>query len=335
MQIMSSIADAIGHTPMIRLHRFDAGLGHNLLAKCEFLNPGGSIKDRIAWYMVEKAEKKGLLTPGGEIIEATAGNTGIGLAMAAALKGYRLTTVMSAKVSLDKVNMLKALGSQVVITPVGLAADHPDNFVNTARALAQERGAWLADQFNNADNVEAHYLLTGPEIWEQTEGTIDVLIAGAGTGGTLSGAGKYLKEKKAGLKVVLADPIGSVHCDRFHQSQSQSSSYLVEGIGGDIIPQNFNLQILDDAISISDEEAIKTAYALMQKEALFVGSSSGCIMAAALRYCAELEATEARRLNIVAILPDGGRAYMSTIYDDEWLKSKNVSAEKLQAWRNQ
>ncbi|MBU6452261.1 MAG: cysteine synthase family protein [Cyanobacteria bacterium REEB67] len=335
MQVMSSIADAIGRTPMIRLQRFGADRGHNLLAKCEFLNPGGSIKDRIAWYMVEQAEKKGLLEPGGEIIEATAGNTGIGLAMAAALKGYKLTTVMSAKVSLDKVNMLKALGSQVVITPIGLSADHPDNFVNTAHALAQERGAWLADQFNNEDNVEAHYQLTGPEIWEQTEGTIDVLIAGAGTGGTLSGAGKYLKEKKASLKVVLADPIGSVHCDRFHRLQSKSSSYLVEGIGGDIIPQNLNLQILDDAISIGDEEAISTAYALMKKEALFVGSSSGCIAAAALRYCAKLEAQSGERQTIVAILPDGGRAYMSTIYDDKWLKSKNVSPEKLLAWRNQ
>ena len=330
MPVLDSIADAIGHTPMIRLSRFGAGLEHNLLAKCEFLNPGGSIKDRIAWHMVSAAEKRGTLKSGARIVEATAGNTGIGLAIAAALKGYRLTTVMSAKVSLDKVNLLRALGCEVIITPMGLASDDPEHFINKARTLAAEKGAWLADQFNNADNVEAHYQLTGPEIWEQTAGAVDVIIAGAGTGGTLSGAGRYLKERKPAVKVILADPRGSVHCDRFYKKDSKSASYLVEGIGGDLIPQNLDLAIIDQAISVSDEEAIRTAYALMQKEALFVGSSSGCIAAAAVKYCQKMAEAEplAARQNIIAILPDGGRAYMSTIYDDTWLKSKNINLEK-------
>lgn len=321
MQVLQSIAGAIGHTPMVRLNRFGAGLGHNLLAKCEFMNPGGSIKDRIAWFMVCQAEADGRLAPGGTIVEATAGNTGIGLAMVAALKGYKLTTVMSAKVSQDKVSLLKALGAEVIITPLGKASDDPDHFINRAKAIALSRGAWLADQFNNADNIRAHYQTTGPEIWEQTAGTVDVLMAGAGTGGTLSGAGRYLKEKKPSIKVVLVDPVGSVQADRFNDIASHSASYLVEGIGGDFIPNNLNLDILDAAIKISDQEAIKAAHELMEKEGLFVGSSSGCIVAAAVKYCRELTGTGH---NIVAILPDGGRAYMSTIYDDTWLSEKNM-----------
>jgi len=321
MQVLQSIAEAIGHTPMVKLNRFGAGLGHNILAKCEFLNPGGSIKDRIAWHMVTEAEKEGRLKPGDTIIEATAGNTGVGLAMAAALKGYKLTTVMSAKVSQDKVNLLKALGAKVVIVPSGKAVDHPEHFINKARSMAQTSGAWLADQFNNADNVEAHYQTTGPEIWEQTEGTVDVLIAGAGTGGTLSGADRYLKERKASIKIVLADPAGSVQADTFYHRDKKSASYLVEGIGGDFIPQNLHLANLDAAIKISDSEAIDTAHKLMEKEALFVGSSSGCIIAAAVKYCAEMEGSGK---NIVAVLPDGGRAYMSTIYDDKWLAERNM-----------
>jgi cystathionine beta-synthase len=321
MQVLQSIAEAIGHTPMVKLNRFGAGLGHNLLAKCEFMNPGGSIKDRIAWFMVCQAEKDGRLAPGGAIVEATAGNTGIGLAMAAALKGYKLTTIMSAKVSQDKVSLLKALGAEVIITPAGKASDDPEHFINQARALAESRGAWLADQFNNADNIRAHYETTGPEIWQQTAGSVDVLIAGAGTGGTLSGAGKYLKEQKPSVKVVLADPVGSVQADRFNGVSAQSGSYLVEGIGGDFIASNLKMDILDAAIKITDAEAILTAHQLMEKEALFVGSSSGCIIAAAIKYLRQLDG---ENQTIVAVLPDGGRAYMSTIYDDTWLSEKHM-----------
>jgi cystathionine beta-synthase len=327
---LASIAQAIGNTPMVSLSRFGRDCGHNLLAKCEFLNPGGSIKDRIAWHMVRRAEERGELKSGGTIVEATAGNTGIGLAMAAALKGYKLTTVMSAKVSADKVNLLRALGAKVIITPMGLASDNPEHFINKARILAQGTGAWLCDQFNNADNIEAHYLTTGPEIWQQTEGQIDVLIAGAGTGGTLTGAGRFLKEQKASVQVILADPEGSVQCGRVEGKQGTSASYLVEGIGGDMIPANLELDNIDGAITISDRQSIEAAYKLMREEALFVGSSSGCIAAAALRYARENKADRGS-LNIVAVLPDGGRAYMSTIYDDTWLAAKNIdlSMEKI------
>jgi cystathionine beta-synthase len=321
MQVLQSIAEAIGQTPMVKLNRFGAGLEHSLLAKCEFMNPGGSVKDRIGWSMVCQAEKDGLLKSGATIVEATAGNTGIGLAMAAALKGYKLVTVMSAKVSQDKVSLLKALGAKIIITPVGKPSSDPDHFINRAREYALSNGFWLANQFNNEDNIRAHYEHTGPEIWEQTDGEVDVLVAGAGTGGTLSGAGRYLKEQKPSVKIVLADPIGSVQAERFDGQESSSASYLVEGIGGDFIPANLHLDIIDAAIKVSDRDAIQTAHRLMESEALFVGSSSGCIVAAAAQYCREISGSGQ---TIVAILPDGGRAYMSTIYDDTWLKERNM-----------
>ncbi len=321
MQVLQSIAEAIGHTPMVKLNRFGAALEHNLLAKCEFMNPGGSIKDRIGWSMVCQAEKDGRLKAGDTIVEATAGNTGIGLALAAALKGYKLVTVMSAKVSQEKVSLLKALGAEVVITPAGKPSTDPDHFINRAREIANRSGAWLADHFNNQDNLKAHYEQTGPEIWQQTEGTVDVLIAGAGTGGTLSGAGKYLKEQKPSVKVILADPVGSVQAERFEGKEGCSASYLIEGIGGDFIPSNLKLDILDGAIKVTDREAIRTAHELMEREALFVGSSSGGIVAAAVKYCSELAGSGQ---TIVAVLPDGGRAYMSTIYDDAWLSERDL-----------
>lgn len=321
MPVLQSIAEAIGQTPMVKLNRFGAGFKHSLLAKCEFMNPGGSVKDRIGWSMVCRAEEEGLLEPGGTIVEGTAGNTGIGLAMAAALKGYRLVTVMSAKVSREKVSLLKALGAEVIITPIGKPSSDPDHFINRAREYARSNGFWLADQFNNQDNVRAHYEHTGPEIWAQTEGAVDVLIAGAGTGGTLSGAGRYLKEQKQSIRVVLADPVGSVQAEKFEGRESSSASYLVEGIGGDFIPANLHLDVIDAAIKVSDRDALKAAHRLMESEALFVGSSSGCIVAAAVQYCRE-NAGDAQ--TIVAILPDGGRAYISTIYDGTWLSEKNM-----------
>jgi len=294
-------------------------LKHNIFGKCEFLNPGGSVKDRIAFHMVAEAEKSGRLKPGGTIVEATAGNTGIGLALVAALKGYKLITVMSEKVSKDKVNFLRALGSETIVLPGGKPISDPEHFMNRARALAEETGAWLADQFFNASNVEAHYQATGPEIWEQMDGKVDALVVGVGTGGTLTGAGRYLKERKADVKVVLADPVGSMLADLVKGKDSSSSSYIVEGIGQDFVPGNFDMNLVDEVVQVNDEDAIATAKELLRTEAMFVGSSSGCIVYAALTYCRRLEGTGK---NIVAILPDGGRGYVSTIYDDDWLKAK-------------
>jgi cystathionine beta-synthase len=317
--ILNSVADAIGNTPVIKLSRFAGQMNHNLLAKCEFLNPGGSIKDRIARQMVQKAEQDGRLKPGGTMVEATAGNTGLGLAMMAALGGYKLICVVSAKVSQDKVRLLQRLGAEIVVAPSGRSSSDPDHFLNQARQIAKNCGGWLVDQFNNEDNVHAHYEMTGPEIWEQTGGAVDVLVAGVGTGGTLSGVGKFLKEKKPSIKVVLADPIGSILAGHVSGKVTISASYLVEGIGQDFIPGNLNVNLIDDVLSVSDSESVEAAYNLMRLEGIFVGSSSGCIAAAAAKYSKKLLGTQQ---NIVAILPDGGRGYMTTLYDDDWLRMK-------------
>lgn len=319
MTALNSIEDLVGNTPMLKLPRVGRGVNHHLMAKCEFLNPGGSVKDRIAFHMVRKAEQSGRLAPGGTIVEATAGNTGIGLALVAALRGYKLITVMSQKVSQDKVKLLEALNAEVVITPAGKSIDDPEHFMNRAKAIAETSGAWLADQFNNATNIEAHYETTGPEIWQQTQGAIDVLVVGCGTGGTLSGAGRYLKERKKEIKIVLADPIGSMLADLVRGKQSTSAAYIVEGIGQDFVPGNLDLPLIDDVIQVSDTDSVETAKDLLSKEAMFVGSSSGCIVFAALEYCRRLDG---EGKTVVAVLPDGGRGYVSTIYNADWLKQK-------------
>ncbi|MCA9801910.1 MAG: cysteine synthase family protein [Cyanobacteria bacterium HKST-UBA02] len=319
-RVSESIADLVGNTPMVKLSRFGRGLPHDLYGKCEFLNPGGSVKDRIAFYMIRKAEESGALEPGGTIVEATAGNTGIGLALVAAMRGYKLVTYMSEKVSKDKVRLLQALGAETVVVPGGKTSDDPEHFMNLARARASEAGTWLADQFYNEANVEAHYRSTGPEIWQQLDGRVDALVAGVGTGGTLTGAGRYLKEKNPDLQVVLADPVGSLLADFVRGKQSSSASYIVEGIGQDFVPGNFAVDLVDVVVQVTDPEAIDASKELFGKEAMFVGSSSGCILAAARTFCRGFDAGD--RKNVVAILPDGGRGYVSTIYDDEWLAGR-------------
>ncbi len=319
MHAAKSLASLVGNTPLVALSRYGKGLRNNIFGKCEFLNPGGSVKDRIAFHMIDKAEAAGVLVPGGTIVEATAGNTGIGLALAAALKGYKLVTYMSEKVSKDKVNLLQALGAETIILPGGKPISDPEHFMNLARTRAKESGAWLANQFFNESNVEAHYQTTGPEIWKQTEGTVDVLVAGVGTGGTLTGTGRFLKEKNPDVKIVLADPVGSMLAGLVTGEESTSSSYLVEGIGQDFVPGNFDTSLVDEVIQVRDEDSVQAAKALLKTEAMFVGSSSGCIAFAALQYCREVGRDGK---NIVAILPDGGRGYISTIYDQSWLKTK-------------
>ena len=317
MEVFESLADLIGNTPVVHLKHFAEGCDNKLLGKCEFMNPGGSIKDRIALNMVEEAEKTGKLKAGGGIVEATAGNTGIGLALVAALKGYKLIAVMSEKVSKDKVNMLETLGAEAVVVPSGKKRNDPEHFMNKAISIAEKNSYWLADQFNNPSNIEAHYKTTAREIWRQTDGTIDVLVAGAGTGGTLTGCGRYLKEQKAEVKIVLADPVGSLLADLVGGRESEGSSYLVEGIGQDFVPGNLDTSIIDDVISVSDSDSIKAAKRLWEKEAMFVGSSSGCIAHAAVAY---IEKHRLKDKTVMAILPDGGRSYISTIYNPEWLQ---------------
>ncbi len=319
MDVSDSIASLVGNTPIVRLSRFSEGEPFNLFGKCEFLNPGGSVKDRIGFHMVKKAAESGALRPGGTIVEATAGNTGVGLALAANLYGYKLITVMSQKVSKDKVKLLEALNSETVITPSGKPSGDPDHFMSRARAIAKECGGWLADQFYNEHNAEVHYETTGPEIWKQMDGKVDVFVAGVGTGGTISGVGRYLRERNPKVKIVLADPVGSLLSSMVEGRGGNSSSYIVEGIGQDFIPGNFDISLVDGAVQVSDEDSVRAAKKLLATEAMFVGSSSGCILHAAMTFARQLD--EGGQ-NVVVVLPDGGRGYLSTVYEPDWLSQK-------------
>jgi cystathionine beta-synthase len=320
MKILNSIAEAVGNTPLIKLSRIDGiPAGQTLLVKCEFMNPGGSVKDRIAFRMVEKAEETGQLRPGMLIVEATGGNTGIGLALAARLKNYQLLCVMTEKVGKEKVRMMQILGAEVLVLPGGKAISDANHFINQAKRIARERKGWFVGQFENEENIAAHYETTGPEIWEQTGGTVDALVAGIGTGGTIFGAGKYLKEKKPSVELVLADPEGSCLADWVTNQEPQPGSYLVEGIGGDFIPSIVELSKIDRAIKIRDEDSVRTAHELLDKEALFVGGSAGLIVAGAIEY---LRQAKQKKLTVVAVLPSTGRLYTNTIFDQDWLKER-------------
>ena len=310
MQYYESVLEKIGHTPLIKLSKIGRTLDVNLFAKVEYFNPGGSSKDRIALTMIEDAEKRGLLKPGSTIIEATAGNTGAGLAMVAAVKGYRTIFVMPDKMSEDKVNLLKAYGAEVVITPTSVAPDSPQSYNGVADRLAREiPNAFRPGQFTNPKNPEAHYFTTGPEIWNDLNGKIDVFVAGMGTGGTISGVGKFLKERNPKIKVVGADPEGSI------LSGDTPKSYKVEGIGEDFIPLTFNRQVIDDMVRVSDTEAFEVTRRLAREEGLLVGGSSGVAVAAALRYANRVPFGS----NIVILLPDTGRNYLTKIFSDKWM----------------
>jgi cystathionine beta-synthase len=309
--IKESILQAIGHTPMVRLNRIGHGLKATLLAKVEYLNPGGSVKDRIGVKMVDAAEREGLLRPGGVIVEATAGNTGVGLALAAANRGYRCIFVLPDKMSEDKISLLRAYGAEVVITPTSVPPDSPESYNGVADRLAREiPGAFRPNQFANPNNPLAHYDTTGPEIWEDTGGTVDVFVAGMGTGGTISGTGKYLKEMNPRIVVVGADPEGSI------LSGDAPRSYKVEGIGEDFIPRTFDRQVVDEMVRVSDRESFNVARRLAREEGLLVGGSSGTATAAALKYAERL--TEPR--TIVVLLPDTGRNYLTKIFSDRWMQ---------------
>lgn len=307
----NNILEAIGHTPLVKLNNVAGDVRAEIYVKVEALNPGGSVKDRIALYMIEAAEKEGKLKPGGTIIEATAGNTGVGLALVAAIKGYRTVFVMPDKMSQDKVNLLRAYGAEVVITPTSVAPDSPESYNGVADRLAKEiPGAFRPNQFENPNNPLAHYRTTGPEIWEDSEGKVEVLVAGMGTGGTISGTARYLKEKKPGIIIVGADPVGSI------LSGDSPKSYKVEGIGEDFIPKTFNRQIVDEMIRVSDKESFNLARRLAREEGLLVGGSAGTAVAAALKYAQRL--TEPKF--IVVLLPDTGRNYLTKIFSNSWMQ---------------
>lgn len=309
--LYNNILEAVGSTPLIRLNKVTQDVLSPIYVKAEFLNPGGSTKDRVALAMIEAAERLGALKPGGTIIEATAGNTGVGLALISAVKKYRCIFVLPDKMSQDKINLLKAYGAEVVITPTNVPPDSPESYNGVAERLAKEiPGALRPHQFENPNNPLAHYLTTGPEIWNSSQGKIDVFVAGMGTGGTISGVAKYLKEQNPNIIIVGADPEGSI------LSGDSPKSYKVEGIGEDFIPKTFNRQIVDEMIRVSDKESFNTARRLAREEGLLVGGSCGTALAAALKYAARLNEPK----YIVVLLPDTGRNYINKIYSDVWMQ---------------
>lgn len=318
-QLCSNILEMIGRTPLVRLNRVVEGLAAELYVKCEFLNPGGSVKDRIGVELIEDAERRGLLRPGGTLVEATSGNTGVGLAMIAALKGYRTIFVLPDKVSEEKIRTLRAFGAQVVTTPTAVAPEDPRSYYSVSRRIAAETpGAFYVNQYHNPANPLAHYKSTGPEIWEQTDGVISALVAGMGTGGTISGCGRFLKERDPAVRVIGVDPDGSLYHDYIkHGRVGEARPYSIEGIGEDFFPSTMDFSVVDDVVRVYDREAFRMTRRLLSEEGLFAGISSGAAMAGALRYAAGRPAGE----RIVVILPDSGNRYLSKVWDDAWMQA--------------
>jgi cystathionine beta-synthase len=318
-----TVLDTIGWTPLIRLGRVGAGVRTPVFGKAEYANPGGSVKDRIGLAIIEDAERRGELKPGGTVVEGTSGNTGVGLAVAAALKGYRCIFTMPDKMSQEKVRLLKAYGAEVVITPTAVPPDHPDNYVMKAKQIVKDTpGAVLANQFYNPVNPDAHYRTTGPEIWEQTSGRVTHFIAGAGTGGTVSGAGKFLKEKNPKIRVIAGDPVGSLYTGwARNRTMGEGAPYKVEGIGGDKIPTTILLEYIDEFRQLGDRESMAMARRLAREEGMLVGGSAGLNVALALQVAREVDDPEAC---VVTILCDTGERYLSKLFNDEWMQENQL-----------
>src|ERR671912_1051436 len=308
--IKDSILDTVGDTPLVRLSRIGAGLTPEILGKVEYFNPGGSIKDRVALRLVEAAERDGRLKPGGTLIEPTSGNTGTGLAIAARIKGYRVIAVMPDKMSKEKIDLLRAYGAEVVVTPTDVDPDSPQAYYRVADRLTQEiPGAFQPNQYANPANPQTHYETTGPELWRQSGGAITHLVVGVGTGGTITGTGRYLKEQNPAVQVIGADPVGSIY------SNDEVHPYLVEGVGEDFWPATYDPSLVDRYVTVSDRDSFLTTRRLAETEGLLVGGSCGLAMHAALEVAESI--TDPNAL-VVVILPDGGRGYLSKIFNDEW-----------------
>jgi cystathionine beta-synthase len=322
MDYYENVLGLVGHTPLVKLNRLNKGLKPLILAKMENLNPGFSVKDRIGISMIEAAERAGVLKPGGTIVEATSGNTGIGLAIAASVRGYKCIFVMTDKASVEKSRYLKALGADVVITPVSAKPGTPDHYVSTARRIAAETpNSFYPDQYSHPANPEAHYRTTGPELWEQTEGQITHFVSGIGTGGTISGTGRFLKEKNPNIRVIGADPFGSIYKTYKDTGKiPETTPYLVEGIGQEVLPANAHMQYVDEVMNVSDHDSFETARQLGRVEGIFCGGSTGTNCAAALRVARDLD----KDAVIVFIVCDTGEHYLSKFHSDEWMKEKRL-----------
>lgn len=322
--VYSSILDTIGCTPLVQLRKLVVNPVVTLLVKLEFLNPSGSIKDRIVKYILDDAEKRGLLKPGGTIVESTSGNTGAAIAMIAAIRGYRAILVMSDKVSQEKQNALKAYGAEIVVTSASAPITSIEHYTNKSKQIAEEiPNSFRINQYDNLLNREAHYLTTGPEIWEQSGGQIDYFIAGGSTGGTISGVGKYLKEKNPKIKTLMPDPVGSIYYSYSKLkkvSEEGTGRYLVEGIGEDHLVKVIDFSLIDEVVQVSDKEIFATTRLLATKEGVMAGGSSGANVWAAL----QLAKTCTKPTTIVTVLPDGGIKYLSKIFNDQWMQENNL-----------
>jgi cystathionine beta-synthase len=327
--VFDNVLDAVGRTPMVRINRLGQDTGATFYAKLEFLNPGSSIKDRIAIRMVEDAEKSGQLKPGGTVVECTSGNTGMGLALVAAARGYHAILVMPDKVSDEKIKALQAFGAKVVTTPTAVPPEDPRSYYSVARRIAETTpNAFFTNQYQNASNPEAHFQTTGPEIWEQIGEKLDAVVVASGTGGTLTGIARYIKSRKPSVKMVLVDPVGSIFYDyvKTRQVPKNFKTYKVEGFGEDFIPGSIDMDMVDDAVQVSDKECFTMARELTRKEGLFGGGSCGGAMAGAIKFARQHP--ECR--TIVVILPDSGSRYLSKVYDDGWLRQNDFLEEALE-----
>ncbi|HYW36040.1 MAG TPA: pyridoxal-phosphate dependent enzyme [Balneolaceae bacterium] len=320
----NSILETIGNTPLVKLNKVNEGIPGTILVKVEYFNPAQSVKDRIGLKMIEDAEKKGLIKPGGTIIEGTSGNTGMGLALAAAIKGYKCIFTINDKQSQEKIDLLRAMGAEVRICPADVAPDDPRSYYSVAKQLSEEiPNSYYPDQYSNPSNTKAHYETTGPEIWEQTDGKVTHYVAGMGTGGTISGTSKYLKEQNENIQTIGIDSVGSVYKHYFETgefSEEEIKPYLTEGIGEDLLPANMNFDLVDDVVQVNDKNAFLTTRKLAQQEALFVGGSCGAAVYGALEYARESDFGEDDMM--VIILPDSGSRYTGKIYNDDWMREK-------------
>jgi cystathionine beta-synthase len=328
MQYEENILGLVGKTPLVKLNKLTKGVKATVLAKMESLNPGGSVKDRIGVSMIDVAEREGRIKPGGTIVEATSGNTGIGIALVCSVRGYKAVFVMTDKCSVEKVRYLKALGADVVVVPVAAKPDSPDHYINTARRIAKETpNSIFIFQYGNTANPEAHYRTTGPELWEQTEGRITHFVCGVGTGGSISGTGRYLKEKNPKIRVIGADPYGSVFKTYKETGKlMQATPYLVEGIGQEIIPENVHMKYIDEIINVTDRDSFQMARKLGREEGIFCGGSTGTNLCAALQVARGLGKDDL----VVFIVADTGERYLSKFHSDEWMKEKRMlGADKM------